>query len=88
MITTAIATVLALTRIYIGFNPQSELFENLFKDTAHIFIGYIFTRWWFDRIYNGCSGPYIKDRKENSWLLWTGITLTVVEVLVAIGSRI
>lgn len=62
--------------------PPSALVLNLFKDAAHIFIGYVFTRWWFDRF--GPESIEFGVRKPH--LLWTGIVLSLLELIVGVGT--
>lgn len=69
-----IGFLLITLRICFGINPpESVLIINLFKDTAHIFMGVLGTIWWY-------------KRKQWQWyLFWV---LNIVEISVAILSRL
>ena len=70
-----IGMVLAVSRIWVGVNIEPESFQwvQVYKDAAHMFMGGLAVAWW---------------HKQYHWqwlLFWT---LNVVEVAVAIWSRI
>lgn len=67
-----------------SFDPPSELVMNLFKDAAHIFIGYVFTRWWFDRFGPDCFDYGV----GKSYLLWTGVVLSLLELIVGVATAV
>lgn len=72
--TIAIGVILAILRIWIGYvvPPEHITLVDLFKDTAHLFIGGLGAAWWY-------------ARKPWQWdLFWT---LNAVEVSVAVWSR-
>lgn len=73
----AIAVLLAVGRIYIGFTvePESPSLVDLYKDLAHVFIGGLGVLWWQFRKIDPLYG-----------ILFWG--LNAVEVTVAILSRI
>jgi len=72
--TILLGVLLALSRIYLGFNVEPEEFHwiSVYKDTAHLFMGGLFVAW------------YIKRYKWQWYLFWA---LNIVEVAVAVFSR-
>jgi hypothetical protein len=73
--TLAIGFVFAVSRIWLGFIVEPEPFSwfSVYKDAAHMFIIWLATAWWFQR---------------HAWQWWLFWALNVVEVSVAIWSRI
>lgn len=69
-----IALVLGLLRIWIGakFAPEPFKWLNVYKDIAHIYIGGLIVAWYYEK---------------ELWQAYTAIGLTVLEVTVAIWSR-
>ena len=74
-LTILVAVILAVLRIYIGATvepPKMDLVD-VYKDAAHLFIGGLFVAWWIRR---------------QAWQMVVFVLLNVVEVAVAIWSRI
>jgi len=73
--TVAIGLVLAVARVWIGFNvePESFAWSQAYKDVAHLFMGGLAVAWWIKRL------------RWQWWLFWA---LNIVEVGVAIASRL
>jgi hypothetical protein len=73
--TIAFGLLLAVGRIWIGMNHAPESFQwlQVYKDAAHLFMGGLAVAWWFNR---------------HPWQWWLFWSLNVVEVAVAILSRI
>lgn len=69
------ALVLACLRIYMGFTmePEPATLAQVYKDTAHLFMGGLFVAAWL---------------QKHKWQWATFWTLNVVEVAVAILSRV
>lgn len=72
--TVVVAIVLAVVRVWIGFNVEPESFElvQAYKDAAHLFMGGLTVAAW-------------RDQQKWQWLLFWG--LCALEVGVAVASR-
>lgn len=73
--TIVIAAVIAAIRVYIGIamEPEHISFVDVYKDTAHLFIGGLAVAWWIKRL------PW------QWYLFWL---LNALEVAMAVFSRI
>jgi hypothetical protein len=85
--TVAIAVLFGLARVLMVFDPPPALVVSLFKDAAHFFVAYVFTRWWFDRsgTWYG-AGLLAVFQCRKSYLLVTGILLSLLEVAAAVTA--
>lgn len=87
--TIAFGLLLAAGRVLIGMNHPPESFDWLqaYKDTAHLFMGGLFIAAWYAQPGSWSSLMFwrIKRLKWQWWLFWL---LNVVEVTMAILSRI
>ncbi len=73
--TILVAVILATIRVYIGatIEPPKMDWVDAYKDSAHLFMGGLFVAWWIRR---------------QTWQMAVFVVLNVVEVSVAVWSRI
>lgn len=78
------ALVLGVLRVYIGMTiePETPTLVDLYKTVSHFFVAGLFVAWWYKA---GCTDVTLKVR--TSWILYTAVAISLLELIVAIVSR-
>lgn len=83
--TLAFAILLAVIRLWIGLNipPESFQWVEAYKDVAHLFMGGLGVAWWMH-----LESEEAEFEPALNWQFWLFVALCIIEVAVAIFSRL